>query len=269
MPDPGRWGLGDAVTEFLTNHPPKDVAGSQQVLQRFVRWCGRERPVSGLSPWEIENFGQNSGADSLAKLAPIKAFLAYAHKEGMTSTNLGAHLKVKRAPIRHRQAKRSQAAPTARLSAEGFQKAQQELEVLKVERVSVTEDIKRAMADKDFRENAPLDAARDKQAHIEARIRELERTLHTVEIIEDPGRGNEKGRCRIGSRVIVQDLDAKVTYSYILVDPQEVDLGNNKISVDSPVGKAFLNKCAGEVIDVKVPAGRHRYRIEGVDGLTQ
>src|SRR5690242_11060764 len=98
MPDPGRVGLGDAVTQFLTLHPPKDTATAQQVLQRFIRWCGRDRPVSGLKAWEIENFGQNSGADALAKLAAVKAFLAYAHKEGMTKDNLGTHLKVKRAP---------------------------------------------------------------------------------------------------------------------------------------------------------------------------
>ena len=161
MPDPGRWCLGDAVTQFLTVSPQKDSAASQQVLQRFVRWCGRDRPISGLKAWEIENFGQNSGADSLLKLAAIKAFLAYAHKEGMTTVNLGAHLKVKRAPVRHRQAKRAAAHPAARLSSEGLDRAQHELDQLKGQRVTVAEEIKRAMADKDFRKNAPLDAAQD------------------------------------------------------------------------------------------------------------
>ncbi len=276
MPDPGRVGLGDAVTQFLTLHPPKDAASSQPVLQRFIRWCGRDKPVGTIKAWEIENFGQNSGADSLSKLAAVKAFLAYAFKEGMTldqqgnPVNLGTHLKVKRAPVRHRQAKRAAMGPTARLSAESFEKSKNELEQLKSQRVAIADEIKLAMADKDFRENAPLDASRDKQAHLEARIRELEQALQAVEILEEnETTPSEKGRCRIGSKITVKDMTRQETFTYILVDPNEVDLANNKISVDSPVGRAFLNKKAGEVVEVKVPAGSHKYKIEGVDGFSR
>ena len=239
--------VGDAVTRFLTINIPKDPVTAQQFLQKFIRWFGRERLLKEISPWEVESFGHNSGADSLAKLQPVKAFLAYAHKEGMTPINLGTHLKVKRSPARTRQVKR-------------------ELENLTGQRQEVAEEIKRAMADKDFRENAPLDAARDQQAHLEARIRELESTLRYAEIVD----GSEKirsgtKRSRLGSKVVVRDLEADEEITYTLVDRNEVDVAVGKISVDSPAGQAFMNRSAGDKVQVKAPAGSIQYRVERVE----
>jgi transcription elongation factor GreA len=218
----------------------------------------------------VEAFGQSSGVDSMAKLQPVKAFLKYAYDSGMTpGGNLATHLKVKRAPTRPKQAASAilrNSGPTARLSAEGHQKAIEELETLKSQRVTVAEEIKRAMADKDFRENAPLDAARDQQAHLEARIRELEQVLRSAEIISD-GMQSDSGRSRIGSNVVVWDMEAEERITYTLVDPKEVDLSKGRISVESPVGKAFLNKRPGDIAEVMAPAGARRYKVEGVDGL--
>ena len=258
--------LGDAVTQFISAHPPKDGGASQ--LQRFVRWYGKDRPLGAISPWEIESFGQNSGADSLAKLQPVKAFLAYAHKEGMTQAKLATHLKVKRMPARQKGAKRtaSPPPPSAKLSREGYQKANDDLESLRAQRVNVAQEIQRAMADKDFRENAPLDAARDQQAHLEARIRELEGTLRFAEIVEAGEESLAKNhRSRLGSKVVVFDAEFKESITYTLVDPNEVNLRLGKISVESPVGRAFLNRSAGEKVEVVAPAGVHHYKIERVE----
>lgn len=267
MPETATVYLGDAILRYRTAVQTKDPAASQQMLQRFIRWYGKEKSLSSMTPWEVETFGQNSGADSPSKLAPIKDFLSYAHKQGITSVNLAVHLKAKRSPVRRQQVKRSNT-PTVQLSQEGHKRAKEDLESLKEQRLTVAEEIKRAMADKDFRENAPLDAARDQQAHLEARIRELEQTLRSAEIITENGRTrSDKGRCRIGSQVVVRDLGDNVEFTYILVDPTEVNLAQGKISVESPVGKAFLNKAPGDVVDVHVPAGAFKYRIEGVDGV--
>lgn len=258
--------LGDAVTRFISAHPPKDGGASQ--LQRFVRWYGKEKPLGTIRAWEIESFGQNSGADSLAKLQPVKAFLAFAHKQEWTQANLATHLKVKRTPARQRAAKRAAAppAPSAKLSREGYDKANLDLETLRGQRVVVAQEIQRAMADKDFRENAPLDAARDQQAHLEARIRELEGTLRFAEIV-DAGEESphHNRRSRLGSKVLVYDVEAKESVAYTLVDPNEVNLHMGKISVESPVGRAFLNRTAGEAVEVVAPAGLHRYKIERVE----
>jgi len=258
--------VGDAVTRFLTINIPKDPVTAQQFLQKFIRWFGRERLLKEISPWEVESFGHNSGADSLAKLQPVKAFLAYAHKEGMTPINLGTHLKVKRSPARTRQVKRAATVQAARLSPEGHERVKRELENLTGQRQEVAEEIKRAMADKDFRENAPLDAARDQQAHLEARIRELESTLRYAEIVD----GSEKirsgtKRSRLGSKVVVRDLEADEEITYTLVDRNEVDVAVGKISVDSPAGQAFMNRSAGDKVQVKAPAGSIQYRVERVE----
>jgi transcription elongation factor GreA len=267
MPESATVYLGDAVFRYLTEIKTKDPAASQQMLQRFIRWYGKEKSLSTMTPWEVETFGQNSGADSPSKLAPIKDFLSHAHKQGITSVNLAVHLKAKRSPVRRQQVKRA-STPTAQLSQEGHRRAKEDLESLKDQRLTVAEEIKRAMAHKDFRENAPLEAARDQQAHLEARIRELEQTLRYADIITENGEArSDKGRCRIGSQVVVRDLEDNEESTYVLVDPTEVNLAQGKISVESPVGKAFLNKAPGDVVEVNVPAGALKYKIEGVDGV--
>lgn len=273
MPDGEAAYLGDAVFRFLTTNPPKDAANAQQMLQKFVRWFGAERPMATLKAWEVEAFGQNCGVDSLVKLQPVKSFLKFAFDQELTkeftggetrTANLATHLKVKRAPVRQRQARRA-AGPTTRLSAEGHKKAQGELERLQTDRLVIADDIKKAMADKDFRENAPLDAARDKQAHNEARIRELEETLRSAEILEDGSTVGDTGRCRIGSKVTLRDMQDQRQEIYVLVDPKEGDGASGKISVESLVGKALLNKRSGDVVEVKAPMGALRYKIESVD----
>ena len=266
MQDVESFCVGDAVTQFFVTSAPKDPGAAQQVLQKFVRWYGRERLLREITPWEVESFGQNSGADSIAKLQPVKAFLAYAHKEGMTELNLGSHLKVKRSPARARQVKRAATIQAARLSPEGFDRVKRELENLTGQRQDVAQEIKRAMADKDFRENAPLDAARDQQAHLEARIRELESTLRYAEIVDGSGQGRIRGkRSRLGSRLVVRELEDDEEVTYTLVDPNEVDLAAGKISVNSPTGQAFMNRSAGDNVEVQAPVGAIHYRIEQVE----
>ena len=268
--------LGDAVFRFQTVAPQKDAVTAQQMLQKFVRWFGPERPISSLKAWEIEAFGQGSGVDSLVKLQAVKLFLKYLFDQGMTHeiasgqrqpANLATHLKVKRSPVRTRQASKRAAAPVSQISAEGHKKALDDLEDLRAERLLIAEDIKKAMADKDFRENAPLDAARDKQAHNEARIRELEEIIRSAEIIKQDSTGSyaDAGRCRVGSRVELFDLQDQERITCTLVHPKEVNAVAGKISVESPVGKALLNKRQGETVEVRAPQGSRRYRIERVD----
>ena len=267
MPGSGSVTLGDAVLQFLAWQSSKNNPAFQQELQRLMRWYGKDRDLTGLSPWEMESFGESSGADSLAKLAPVKAFLSYAYKQGITSINLGNHLKVKRTPARHRRARRAPPPTIARLSVDGHQRVQADLESLKEQRLVVAEDIRHAMADKDFRENAPLDAARDQQAHLEARIRDLEHTLSSAVVVSGEALMADGAQTsRLGSRVVVNEIEAGEEIGYTLVDPTEVDLAQGKISVDSPAGRAFLNRIAGEVVKVEAPGGAIQYRIERVEG---
>ena len=114
------------------------------------------------------------------------------------------------------------------------------------------------MADKDFRENAPLDAARDSQAHLEARIRDIEARLRHAVIID---RSQKRGRANVGSTIKLLNVASEKEQTFHLVSPNEVDPSKGKISVESPVGHAVINRGAGEEIFVNAPSGRLHFKL--------
>jgi transcription elongation factor GreA len=119
------------------------------------------------------------------------------------------------------------------------------------------------MADKDFRENAPLDAAKDRQGHIEARIREIESTLKRAVLADAAA---QTGRVRVGSSVTVKNIDNGRTMQYSIVGPTEANAAEGKISSVSPVGKALLDRVPGDEVEVSVPAGAMKLVVEAVEG---
>lgn len=256
--------LGDAVTQFLTASNGKGGPVLQEGLQKFLRWSGRERLVSQLNPYQIESYCEASAGAPAEKLAALKSFLDYAFKAGLTDANLGTHVKMRKGLSKAKKATPSaSSAPVFKLTKGGLAKAQAEVQELKEQRIHIADEIRRAMADKDFRENAPLDAARDKQGHLEARIRELEHTLRYAQVVESDSTAT--GRARQGSRVVVRDMTHNEEVVYTLVDRTEVNLRLGKLSVHSPAGKAFLGRAPGEVVKVVAPNGQHQYRIERVE----
>jgi transcription elongation factor GreA len=149
------------------------------------------------------------------------------------------------------------------LSKEGFEKLQVEVTSLKGERGKVLEDIKRAMADKDFRENAPLDAAKERQGIIESRIRELEQSLASAQILSsNPARNQQK--VAVGTKVTLKNLESGKKILYTLVDMREADVSSGKISTQSPVGQALLEKSVGDKVEVSVPKGTVNYLVEKI-----
>src|SRR5581483_6647504 len=141
---------------------------------------------------------------------------------------------------------------------EGLATLEKELEDLKAERPVIAEQLRAAMADKDFRENAPLDAARDAQAHLEARIRQIEDQLRHAVIIDAD---TKKGRANVGSTVRVLNLKANREQTFHLVSPNEVDPTNGKISIESPVGQAVINHGPGDEVTVNAPSGQLQLRV--------
>ena len=146
------------------------------------------------------------------------------------------------------------------LTREGFHKLQAQLESLKTtERQKIAKAIGEARAQGDISENAEYDAAKDAQAHNEARIADLEMKLSNVRIIE-----NEKipaDKIFIGAIVELKDLDSDEKLKYMLVSPEEASYEENKISIFSPIGKGLLGHKAGEVLEIKVPAGTLKYKV--------
>ncbi len=142
----------------------------------------------------------------------------------------------------------------------GFEKLREELEKLKtVERRRIAKAIGEARLQGDISENAEYDAAKDAQAHNEARISDLEAKLAQVRIIENENIPSDK--IYIGALVTLKDLEADEKIQYMLVSPEESNYEENKISIFSPIGKGLMGKGAGETVTIRVPAGDLKYKI--------
>ncbi len=143
------------------------------------------------------------------------------------------------------------------LTAEGFLELETELNELKnVRRPEIITALKEARAQGDLSENADYDAARNEQAQIEARIKELEYKLEHSKIADK----NKGGKASIGSVVTIQD-EFGDEEEYKLVSSVEADPFNNKISVDSPLGVAIKGHKNGETVLVESPNGGYNITI--------
>ena len=150
------------------------------------------------------------------------------------------------------------------LTASGAERLQQELHRLKtVERPDVINAIAEARAQGDLSENAEYDAARERQAFVEGRIKELEGTLSNAQII-DPSQLDVEGRAVFGATVEIEDLESGERVKYQIVGDVEADIRSNRISVSSPVARALIGKSEGDVVEVVAPAGVREYEVLGV-----
>ena len=142
------------------------------------------------------------------------------------------------------------------LTREGLEQLEQELEHLRtVKRTEVKERLKEAIALGDLSENSEYDDAKNEQAFTEGRILELEKMVRNAVVIEDGDMTQQEGVIVVGSVVQVRDIEFDEVDEYRLVGTVEADPMNNRISNESPVGRALLGHKAGEIIDVEVPAG--------------
>lgn len=151
-------------------------------------------------------------------------------------------------------------AKAIKITDDGLKKLQEELENLKtVGRADIAEKIKVARGYGDLSENSEYDEAKNEQAKIEARIVEIEAMLKNVEIISDI-KGVAK-TVMVGVKVKVYDEVYEEELEYRVVGSTEADPRNNKISDESPVGKALLGKKVGDTVIVDAPAGELKFKI--------
>ncbi len=260
--------ITEAAQQFLSQSLP-DKAEAQGEINKFVRWVGGSRKFGTLSSHEVATYVDhlgNSTTELARRIEPVKAFLAFAKKEGYTGTNLGVNLRLKKALQSSGSKKKEQQTvqvERAYLTEEGYQNLVAELESLKGQRPLIAEELRLAMADKDFRENAPLDAARDRQAHVEARIRELEALMKRAEVMSSQN-GDTVLRANLGSTVVISDQSGE-QLRLTLVHPHEANPSLGKVSVASPMGKAIVGRSSGEEIAVAAPAGTIHYKLESVE----
>ncbi|MBR0466553.1 MAG: transcription elongation factor GreA [Clostridia bacterium] len=154
-------------------------------------------------------------------------------------------------------------AKVIKVTNDGLKKLQEELEQLKtVGRAEIAEKIKIARGYGDLSENSEYDEAKNEQAKMEARINDLEIMLKNVEIIPDI-KGAAK-KVRVGVKVKVFDTDFDEECEYKIVGSTEADPLNNKISDESPVGKALIGKKVGDEVLVETPSGEVKLKILGI-----
>ena len=145
-----------------------------------------------------------------------------------------------------------------KLTSAGYLEIEAELNRLKSEeRPRIIQAIKDARAQGDLSENADYDAARDEQAKVEARIKELEYMVEHASIIESVS----KDVVGLGSTVKINYVDDDEEDEYTIVGSLEVDLFNNKISDESPIGKALCGHKVGDIVSIESPNGSYDVKI--------
>ena len=146
------------------------------------------------------------------------------------------------------------------LTREGYDKTVKEIEHLKgVRRREIAQDIAKARAFGDLKENAEYDAAKNSQAMNERKIAELEGKLANSQIIDESK--IPKDQVFIGATILLKDLKNQDELTYSIVSPDEANFDDGKISVQSPIAQGLLGLKVGDIAQIKIPAGLLKYKV--------
>jgi transcription elongation factor GreA len=146
------------------------------------------------------------------------------------------------------------------LTAEGYKKLQDEIELLStVRRREVAERIRVAREFGDIAENAEYDSAKNDQAHLEARIAVLEDRLKSARIVTK--KEMRSGEVSVGTKVRLKDMGSNKTVEYHIVGSAEANPVEMKLSNESPVGRAIMGRKKGEIVEVSAPRGALKFKI--------
>jgi transcription elongation factor GreA len=145
----------------------------------------------------------------------------------------------------------------------GYARLEAELKRLKtVERPQNVKEIEAARAHGDISENAEFEAAKERQAQLEGRIRTIEDRLARAQVIDASGQSPDA--VRFGATVVLMDVESGEEVSYTIVGEDESDASNGRISVTSPVARALMGKPVDELVRVRVPRGTREFEIREI-----
>lgn len=146
------------------------------------------------------------------------------------------------------------------LTREGYDKLSEELNFLKTKkRREVADDLAKARAHGDLRENSEYDAAKEAKAHLETKIAKLEMKLANAKIVDTSELPSDKAY--LGMTVEIKNVKTGDKMTYTLVPPDESDFDAGKIATTSPIGKGLLGKSKNDVVEIQVPAGKVKFEI--------
>jgi transcription elongation factor GreA len=256
--------LGEALREYLASLKPEQRAAQETFIRKYVDYAGEQTTIDSLSGSRVESYAERQikAADPNApeRVAALKAWFQYLKKKNYATVNYGIHIRVRRVAGRSSGPQvRLEQAPIE-MTADGLEARKKELEDLKETRRQIVQAIALAREDKDFRENAPLQAAREQLGMTDGRIKQLEADLRRAVVVEHTA----EDISAMGSTVIVTCLDDGKQSTFMLVGGREANAAEKKISVESPVGRELLNRRVGEEVQVVTPRGPSQYRIDAI-----
>ena len=257
--------LLEAVSFYVESLKAKENhEKTHRELHKFIQWCGPDKNFSDMRPSEVGEYADQIGGNGTTpqateRLQVIRGFLTYVRKQGIIEVNLAQHVRIRKSKSRARGSQIREV-EVVELTQEGFTQLTGQLEKLKSERAPLAIQIRKAAADKDVRENAPLEAAREQLGLVESRIRELEESLSNAVIVDLSKRRSGK-TVKIGTKVSVKEAGSSRQASYTLVSRTEANSLEGRISDVSPLGKALVGRNAGDNVEVDTPRGKIRYSI--------
>ena len=149
------------------------------------------------------------------------------------------------------------------MTRQGYDKLEADLRELKtVDRPRIVKEIEVARAHGDISENAEFHAAKERQSHIEGRIRQLEDKLARAQVI-DPS-GPTPDSVRFGVTVVLLDVETEDEVTYTLVGEDESDIAKGLLSISSPIARALLGKGVDDVVRVQVPKGTREFEVREI-----
>lgn len=150
------------------------------------------------------------------------------------------------------------------VSKEGLKKLEDELTMLRtVKRGEVAERIKVAREFGDISENSEYEDAKNEQAFVEGRIQTLEKMLRQARVVDESDQ--DPSSVHIGSQVRVADLSDNSEETFVLVGTTEADAAKNRISNESPMGKALMGRTVGDVVEVTAPMGKIKFKVLAIE----
>jgi transcription elongation factor GreA len=257
----------DAIIEYIITIPDDKKRVIHPELSKFARWIGASNELSALRPSDIspysETFGASASDTNKQRVAAVKDFLNYVKKKGYVDVSLAPHIRVRKptlnAPRGNAMRRRNS---EVQITQQGYDEMVNRLEQLRVETLRLADEIERAAASGDVRENSPLEAARENQGMVQAQINRLESTLKVATIIDESERVSD--HVQIGSWVSLAKQGADITVDYQVVAANEANPLQNKISDISPLGSAILGGKIGDEVVVKAPAGVQKFTINAI-----
>ncbi len=146
------------------------------------------------------------------------------------------------------------------LTADGHRRISEELEHLRtVRRREVADRIRESKTFGEFAENSEYEDAKNEQAFVEGRVLELKLVLQNASVLAPEDIPTDV--VGLGSKVTVRDMDSKEQWEYTIVGSIEADPSEDRISDESPVGESLMDHKVGDVVEVRVPAGKAKYKI--------